>query len=258
MRRRLLEALGVAAVLLAVTLLLKLTPAAVAGQAPAARAPAGQAAKTAGAPKTPWGEPDLQGIWTDDFQTPLQRAPRYATKEFFTDEERAELDRQRAGHSPSRPARDARQRTRRRRRVQRRVPVGQAHGQANVAGRGSAGRKNSALDAGGAEAHRRGPGIPARPPAADATCKNQEAACAGGKYGPVSPKSCGAACRSTTRDASIAPTVRKTAAWRSGAWRAVLPDFGRLPPDRAVARRRLDFLRHGPGARMAAHHPRER
>src|SRR6185369_11874933 len=28
---------------------------------------------------------------------PLQRAPRYATKEVFTEEERAELDRQRAG-----------------------------------------------------------------------------------------------------------------------------------------------------------------
>ena len=23
--------------------------------------------------KTPWGEPDLQGIWTDEFDTPLQR-----------------------------------------------------------------------------------------------------------------------------------------------------------------------------------------
>jgi len=23
--------------------------------------------------KTPWGEPDLQGIWTNEFDTPLQR-----------------------------------------------------------------------------------------------------------------------------------------------------------------------------------------
>lgn len=46
--------------------------------------------------KTSWGEPDLQGIWTDETDTPLQRSPRYANKEFFTEEERAELDRQRA------------------------------------------------------------------------------------------------------------------------------------------------------------------
>ena len=46
--------------------------------------------------RTPWGEPDLQGIWTDEYDTPLQRAPRYGNREFFTDAERAELDKQRA------------------------------------------------------------------------------------------------------------------------------------------------------------------
>jgi hypothetical protein len=45
--------------------------------------------------KTPWGEPDLQGIWTDEFDTPLQRPARYANQEFFTEAQRAELDRQR-------------------------------------------------------------------------------------------------------------------------------------------------------------------
>lgn len=45
---------------------------------------------------TPWGEPDLQGIWTDEFDTPLQRSQRLGTREFFTDQERAELDTQRA------------------------------------------------------------------------------------------------------------------------------------------------------------------
>ena len=44
---------------------------------------------------TPWGEPDLQGIWTDETDTPLQRSPKYATQEFFTGAQRAELDRQR-------------------------------------------------------------------------------------------------------------------------------------------------------------------
>lgn len=42
--------------------------------------------------RMPWGEPDLQGIWTDQFQTPLQRPARFADKEFFTQEERARFD----------------------------------------------------------------------------------------------------------------------------------------------------------------------
>ncbi len=46
--------------------------------------------------KTPWGEPDLQGIWTDESDTPLQRSPRYANQEFFTEEQRVELDKQRS------------------------------------------------------------------------------------------------------------------------------------------------------------------
>jgi hypothetical protein len=46
--------------------------------------------------RTPWGEPDLQGIWTEEFDTPLQRPARYADQEFFTEAQRQELDRQRA------------------------------------------------------------------------------------------------------------------------------------------------------------------
>jgi len=46
--------------------------------------------------KTPWGEPDLQGIWTDESDTPLQRSPKYANQEFFTEAQRAELDKERA------------------------------------------------------------------------------------------------------------------------------------------------------------------
>jgi hypothetical protein len=46
--------------------------------------------------RTPWGDPDLQGIWTDEFDTPLQRSPRYGTREFFTEAERAQLDTERA------------------------------------------------------------------------------------------------------------------------------------------------------------------
>jgi hypothetical protein len=63
-----------------------------------ASAQASLASTTAPAPvlTTPWGEPDLQGIWTDETDTPLQRSPKYATQEFFTEAQRAELDRQRS------------------------------------------------------------------------------------------------------------------------------------------------------------------
>src|SRR5947208_615153 len=57
-----------------------------------------QAPASGTALKTPWGEPDLQGIWTDEFDTPFQRPARYANQELFTAEQRAELDRQRAAH----------------------------------------------------------------------------------------------------------------------------------------------------------------
>jgi len=46
--------------------------------------------------RTAWGDPDLQGIWNQVFNTPLERPARYANREFFTDQERAEFDRQRA------------------------------------------------------------------------------------------------------------------------------------------------------------------
>ena len=48
--------------------------------------------------KTPWGEPDLQGIWTEEFDTPLQRPAQYANQEFFTEAQRQELDERRASH----------------------------------------------------------------------------------------------------------------------------------------------------------------
>ena len=92
MSRRLLTSIGV---LVAVIALVKFAPAFVAGQSSASGdpAPKKETAKKAGpAPRTPWGEPDLQGIWTDEYQTPLQRPARFANREFFTEEERAELD----------------------------------------------------------------------------------------------------------------------------------------------------------------------
>ncbi len=80
MSRRSLALIGAAVVIVAVAVALpKLRP--------------GEASKV---PGTPWGEADLQGIWTSDGEIPLQRPARYANREFFTDEERAELDKLRA------------------------------------------------------------------------------------------------------------------------------------------------------------------
>jgi hypothetical protein len=53
-------------------------------------------AATGQALKTPWGEPDVQGIWTDEFDTPLQRSGKYANQEFFTEAQREELDQERS------------------------------------------------------------------------------------------------------------------------------------------------------------------
>ena len=45
---------------------------------------------------TPWGDPDLQGAWTNATTTPLQRPAELAQRDSFTEEERAELDAERA------------------------------------------------------------------------------------------------------------------------------------------------------------------
>ena len=61
-------------------------------------APAGGAAQTAGAadgwsaPRTAWGDPDLQGSWTNTTTTPLERPDDLADQERLTAEERAARD----------------------------------------------------------------------------------------------------------------------------------------------------------------------
>ena len=67
-----------------------------------AAAPAGAQAVQAGADaadgyapaRTPWGHPDLQGIWDSKTQTPLERPAEFAGKEFLNAEEVAALERQ--------------------------------------------------------------------------------------------------------------------------------------------------------------------
>src|ERR1700681_376920 len=43
------------------------------------------------APRTPDGQPDLQGVWTNSTLTPLERPPELAGKEFLTEKEAAEF-----------------------------------------------------------------------------------------------------------------------------------------------------------------------
>jgi hypothetical protein len=47
------------------------------------------------APRTPWGEPDLQGIWQTRYatNTPLERPAAFGAREFLTDEEVAQRSR---------------------------------------------------------------------------------------------------------------------------------------------------------------------
>ena len=61
-----------------------------------AQAPAASVTPPAPTLTTPWGEPDLQGIWTDETDTPLQRSPKFANQEFFTEVQRADLDKERS------------------------------------------------------------------------------------------------------------------------------------------------------------------
>ena len=45
-------------------------------------------------PRTPWGDPDLQGVWTNRTTTPLERPDDFEGQEVLSAEERAELDAQ--------------------------------------------------------------------------------------------------------------------------------------------------------------------
>ena len=59
-----------------------------------ALAPAAAAAQAGNwsAPRTPWGDPDLQGFWTNTTQTPLERPDNVEAGELLSAEERAARD----------------------------------------------------------------------------------------------------------------------------------------------------------------------
>ena len=85
MRNRWLTAIGV--------VLVALTLATADGGAQAGRAASSAAAaKASTAPRTPWGHPDLQGVWTTDSEigVPVERPVDLGTKAVLTDEEFAE------------------------------------------------------------------------------------------------------------------------------------------------------------------------
>ena len=83
MRHRLLAA-GLPTVVIA---MMGMALVSLAGQAPGP----GQADYTA--PRTPWGDPDLQGMWDTRTYTPFERPAEFGTREFMTEEEAAERER---------------------------------------------------------------------------------------------------------------------------------------------------------------------
>jgi hypothetical protein len=81
------------AALATVILLLLFVQGPLAGQTASSTTKTPTAGKGWTTPRTPDGKPDLQGIWTNVTLTPLERRKGVGTKEFYTDQEFAELAR---------------------------------------------------------------------------------------------------------------------------------------------------------------------
>jgi hypothetical protein len=165
-----------------------------AAAAPAAKpAAAPQTAKPAAAapaaiPKTPWGQPDLQGIWLDEFETPFERSAANANREFRTDEERAAQDKARSGAI----GRDRRSET------GSRNDVAGAYNAVFTSVKPAGRRTSLVVD----PPNGRIPAVTAQVTERNRierdfrlallqntdTCKTKSNACAGGQYGPVSPR----------------------------------------------------------------------
>ncbi|HKD31700.1 MAG TPA: hypothetical protein VKC66_38070 [Xanthobacteraceae bacterium] len=139
--------------------------------------------------KTPWGEPDLQGIWTEEFDTPLQRPARFGNQEFFTDAQRRELDRLRAAHYGDDPRQERGSP----------VDVGGAYNTTFLTVKHVSARTSMIVDPPNGRLPPQTPQAQ-RAAAADRefflalmqstdACKNKEPVCAGGKYDPtISPR----------------------------------------------------------------------
>jgi hypothetical protein len=220
MRRSVLQLIAVSVVVLAVILLLKL---AVTDQTSKAADNDTRGKKSSGL-KTPWGEPDLQGIWTDEYQTPLQRPARYAGKEFFTEEERAALDAKRAATELRPRAERGSERD-----------VAGAYNQVFMSIKKTGRRTSLIVDPPDGRTPPLTPDIQKQMAAerdfrlallqATATCKNQEPGCRGGKYGPPSPRREEVPPRYSTANINRVDNPEdRSVSERCMA--AVLPDFG--------------------------------
>ena len=169
MRRRLFESLGVAAAIATVMVLLQ--PAA-GGQGPG---------------ETPWGHPDLEGIWLDVYATPFERPAGVGDRELFTAAEREARDQARMVN----PGRD-------RRGTDGRTDVAGAYNAVYTSARPAGPRTSLVVDPPDGR-------IPALTPEAQRdnearrdwrlmllrsteTCRLGGSGCAGGEYGPASPR----------------------------------------------------------------------
>ena len=172
MRRRLMESFGVATAIATVAVLLQLAAVPVEGQAPS---------------ETPWGHPNLEGIWLDVYATPFERPAELGDREFFTADERAARDQARMVN-PGRNARGQDGRT----------DVAGAYNAVYTSARPAGPRTSLVVDPPNGR-------IPALTPEArrrneaerewrlmllrsTETCRVGGSGCAGGEYGPASPR----------------------------------------------------------------------
>ena len=172
MRRRLLESLGAATAMTTVMVLLQLSTVSVGGQ---------------GQSSTAWGHPNLEGIWLDVYATPFERVVELGDREFATAEERVAQDQARMVN-PGRNERSGRAAR----------DVAGAYNAVYTSAKPAGPRTSLVVDPPNGR-------IPPLVPEAQrqnevlqewrlmllqntATCQNDAPGCAGGEYGPPSPR----------------------------------------------------------------------